>query len=210
MTDQIAPIEPPDGDPAVRDELSKPERILATAQRLFADTGHASVTVDTIAREAGVSRGLLHYYFGSMEDILAQVVRRNAESSLEAAGDVLRRARTRSEVTAALLTAFHQALSARPSLYALYFEAFVQARVHDRVREELASLYQRRRRELAGHLQEAHDRGVVGLPHGAEVTAALVISLADGAALQYLSDPSMPVAEVQAAADRTFDALFGA
>lgn len=186
---------------------SKPERILATAERLFAETGHRSLTVDAIAREAGVSRGLLHYYFGSMEDILAQVVRRNAESSLQAFADVLRRATSRDELIAGLLTAFAQALQARPSVYALYYEAFVQARVHDQVRDELATLYRTRRAALAGHLAEAESADIISLAAGPEVTAGLIIAFADGAALQVLSDPTLPVDGVREAAERMFVGL---
>ena len=189
--------------------LSKPERILATAERLFAETGHSSLTVDAIAREAGVSRGLLHYYFGSMEDILAQVVRRNAESSLQTFAHVLQQATSRDELIAALLTAFQQALQVRPSVYALYYEAFVQARVHERVREELATLYRTRREALAGHLAQAEARGIISLPSRPEVTAGLIISFADGAALQVLSDPTLPVDGVREAAERMFAGLFG-
>ena len=209
MSDGPTHDEAPEGVPEPdMDGLSKPERILVTAQRLFAETGHASLTVDAIAREAGVSRGLLHYYFGSMEDILAQVVQRNAVTSLEAFGHVLRSATSRDDLVTALVSAFRHVLATQPSLYALYYEAFVQSRVHDRVRDELATLFQTRRSTLAEHLRFAEDQGVITLPAGAEVTAGLVIALADGAALQYLSDPSMPVDEVHEASHRLFDALF--
>ena len=35
--------------------------------------------VGQIAREAGVSRGLLHYYFGTKERLLVEVARRDTE-----------------------------------------------------------------------------------------------------------------------------------
>ena len=41
--------------------------------------GAAGSTFDHVAREAGVSRGLLHYYFGSKERLLVEVVRRDSE-----------------------------------------------------------------------------------------------------------------------------------
>lgn len=195
---------------APTDEPSKPERILQTAERLFGEVGHASLTVDAIAREAGVSRGLLHYYFSSMEDILAQVVRRKGEEALATTGALVRSATSGEEVIDGLVGGFRAALDDRPNLYALYYEAYVQARVHTRVRDELAALYRTRRQVLADHLAAAEAGGLIALPHGAEATSGLVLSLADGAALQYLSDPSLPVAEVQAAARSLFGSLFAA
>ena len=41
--------------------------------------GAAGSTFDHVAREAGVSRGLLHYYFGSKERLLVEVVRHDCE-----------------------------------------------------------------------------------------------------------------------------------
>ena len=41
--------------------------------------GIAGSTFDHVAREAGVSRGLLHYYFGTKERLLVEVVRRECE-----------------------------------------------------------------------------------------------------------------------------------
>lgn len=47
-----------------------------------ATRGAAASTFDHVAREAGVSRGLLHYYFGSKERPL--VVRRDCDAGVAA------------------------------------------------------------------------------------------------------------------------------
>ena len=57
--------------------------------------GAAGSTFDHVAREAGVSRGLLHYYFGTKERLLVEVVRRDSEIRLAALGAALADARTR-------------------------------------------------------------------------------------------------------------------
>ena len=45
--------------------------------------GATGATFDHVAREAGVSRGLLHYYFGTKERLLAEVVRRDCDLRME-------------------------------------------------------------------------------------------------------------------------------
>ena len=48
--------------------------LLDAAERLLVEVGHARVTTRRVAEEAGVNHGLVHYYFGSMENLLARVI----------------------------------------------------------------------------------------------------------------------------------------
>ena len=52
------------------------EALLDAAERLLIERGHAGITTRTLASEAGVNSGLVHYYFGSMEEVLVQVLER--------------------------------------------------------------------------------------------------------------------------------------
>ncbi len=58
------------------------QRIVDAMRHSIALRGTAGSTFDHVAREAGVSRGLLHYYFGTKERLLVEVVRRDAEVRL--------------------------------------------------------------------------------------------------------------------------------
>jgi AcrR family transcriptional regulator len=52
------------------------EALLDAAERLLADAGYASITTRRLATEAGVNHGLVHYYFGSNENLLVQALER--------------------------------------------------------------------------------------------------------------------------------------
>jgi AcrR family transcriptional regulator len=52
------------------------EAFLDAAERLLVSVGHAGVTTRALAEEAGANHGLVHYYFGSMENLLARVLER--------------------------------------------------------------------------------------------------------------------------------------
>jgi AcrR family transcriptional regulator len=52
------------------------EAFLDAAERLLVSVGHAGITTRSVAQEAGVNHGLVHYYFGSMENLLARVLER--------------------------------------------------------------------------------------------------------------------------------------
>jgi len=52
------------------------EALLDAAERLLADAGYAGVTTRRLAEEAGVNHGLVHYYFGSNENLLVRALER--------------------------------------------------------------------------------------------------------------------------------------
>ncbi|MDQ3669378.1 MAG: TetR/AcrR family transcriptional regulator [Actinomycetota bacterium] len=53
--------------------------LLDAAERLLVDIGHARITTRRVAEEAGVNHGLVHYYFGSIENLLVRVLERFTE-----------------------------------------------------------------------------------------------------------------------------------
>lgn len=52
------------------------EAFLDAAERLLIEVGYAGITTRRLAAEAGVNSGLVHYYFGSMEELFLQVLER--------------------------------------------------------------------------------------------------------------------------------------
>lgn len=55
------------------------EALLDAAERLLSDVGHAGITTRRLAEEAGVNHGLVHYYFGSNENLLLCTLERFTE-----------------------------------------------------------------------------------------------------------------------------------
>jgi TetR/AcrR family transcriptional regulator len=55
------------------------QNLLDAAERLLVEVGHGGITTRRLAREARVNHGLVHYYFGSVENLLVQVLERFTE-----------------------------------------------------------------------------------------------------------------------------------
>jgi AcrR family transcriptional regulator len=70
----------PAGASATRREVT--EALLDAAERLLVEHGYAAVTTRKLAAAAGVNHGLVHYYFGSMEEVMIQVLERFTERLL--------------------------------------------------------------------------------------------------------------------------------
>lgn len=52
------------------------EAFLDAAERLLISVGYAGISARRLAEEAGANHGLIHYYFGSMEQLFLQVLER--------------------------------------------------------------------------------------------------------------------------------------
>jgi len=51
-------------------------KLLDAAERLLIDVGHSAVTTRLVSKEAGLNQGLVHYYYGSMEELFLAVLER--------------------------------------------------------------------------------------------------------------------------------------
>jgi AcrR family transcriptional regulator len=55
------------------------DALLDAAERLLVDVGYSGITTRRLAEEAGVNHGLIHYYFGSIENLLVRALERFTE-----------------------------------------------------------------------------------------------------------------------------------
>src|SRR5215208_2339570 len=55
------------------------EAFLDAAERLLVEVGYAGISTRRVAAEAKANQGLVHYYFGSMDELFVQVLERFTE-----------------------------------------------------------------------------------------------------------------------------------
>ncbi|MFN8052616.1 MAG: helix-turn-helix domain-containing protein [Acidimicrobiales bacterium] len=78
-SDRASVTAAPRSEPRARTRLEPSQRheeILAVAAEMFRDRDYHAVSLEAIAEGAGVTRGLLHHYFGSKRALYLEVVRR--------------------------------------------------------------------------------------------------------------------------------------
>jgi AcrR family transcriptional regulator len=151
--------------------------------------GAAGSTFDVVAREAGVSRGLLHYYFGSKERLMVEVVRTDCDARVAALEEQLSAGTTVDEIVAVLVQSLQAFVADEPGVQAVLYEMLSASRRSEEIRAELAELYRRWRDQLAEALREREQEGVVRLDAEPEAVAAMLFALGDGMGLQLISDP---------------------
>jgi AcrR family transcriptional regulator len=172
-------------------ELSgdKAKRIVDAMRTSVAQRGAAGSTFEHVAREAGVSRGLLHYYFGTKERLLVEVVRRDAELRVTRLDEMLEKAKTVDDVLDVLVSSLTDMIDNEPGFFLLLYELFSAGRRNPDIQREVGQLFERTRSHVGEVLAAKESEGVISLRFEAEAVVSYLFALGDGFALQALSDP---------------------
>ncbi|MFL5818281.1 MAG: TetR/AcrR family transcriptional regulator [Conexibacter sp.] len=181
-------------------ESDKAKRIVDAMRESVAARGAAGSTFDHVAREAGVSRGLLHYYFGTKERLLVEVVRRDSEIRLAALAASLGDARTADDFIDALVRSLEELIGRDPGFVVLMHELFTLSRRNEEIAGELATLARVARTDIAASLEAGQAEGVVRLGDEPDAVAGVLLALADGLALRFLIEPELDPRPILAAA----------
>lgn len=165
------------------------EQIVRATIRCLAREGYSGLTMKKVSRQAGVSQGILHYYFAdkrailvaALETVMADLDRRVAAAQARSGRDP--QARLRALVRASL----EAAVDAR-EVWVVFVE-FWGEMMHDaRLRAINADLYARMRRLIGALVGQGSRSGRFRRVDPASA-AAVVLGLLDGVALQLTFDP---------------------
>lgn len=163
------------------------DQIVRATIRCLARDGYAGLTMKRVAVEAGVSQGILHYYFRDKRAILAAAAERvtadlDRRVAAEARGARDARGRLRALVRTCLETAVR-----RRDFWTVFIEFWGEA-LHDR---RLAAVnrraYARARRLLGAGLARGIASGEFR-PVEIDEAAVVVLALLDGVSLQLTFD----------------------
>jgi AcrR family transcriptional regulator len=167
----------------------KAQRIIDAMRQSVARRGSAGSTFDHVSREAGVSRGLLHYYFGTKEQLLVEAVRRDCELRLERLQGQLSTAQSADDFIDLMAQSLQETIREDPDFVTLVFELFTLSRRNADIALEYAGLMRRSREQVAGMLAAGEKEGILRLHAEPEAVAEVLFSLGDGLALRMLSEP---------------------
>src|SRR5213593_3530665 len=165
------------------------EQIVRATIRCLARDGYTGLTMKKVARAAGVSQGILHYYFADKRAILvaalaavtADLDRRVATA--QARGSREPRTRLRALITACLRLAVEE------REFWIVFVEFWGEMMHDRrLRELNAALYERMRRQIGTLIAQGIRAGTFRRVDRLQA-AAVILALVDGVSLQLTFDP---------------------
>jgi TetR/AcrR family transcriptional repressor of bet genes len=164
------------------------EQIVRATIRCLARDGYSGLTMKKVAKEAGVSQGILHYYFADKRAILVAALGR-VMTDLDRR--VLREARgtrdPRQRLRAVIRACLSVAIEARE--FWVVFVEFWGEMMHDRTLAKInAELYTRVRRLIGGIVAQGTGARLFRRV-APEHAGAVILALADGLSLQLTFDP---------------------
>ena len=169
------------------------EAFLDAAERLLVSVGYSRISTRAVAEEAGANHGLVHYYFGSMENLLARVLERFTERliarqrAMYSAPDVPFADKWRTAM---------RYLDADRSYQKVWYELQALAWNRPELRERVAHVDAEWRAVLTEALAEPRERYGIDMPLEALVT--LVVTFNEGMILERLSGIEAGQAELLA------------
>jgi AcrR family transcriptional regulator len=159
------------------------EALLDAAEQLLVDVGYAKITTRRLAEEAGVNHGLVHYYFGSVENLLLQALERFTDRLIarqrelyEAEGPFIEKWRT----------AIRYLLSEDVTYEKVWAELQALAWNDPEIRERLALVNAEWRAVLTDALREPHRE--LGIEMPLEALVSLVMTFNIGIMVERLGD----------------------
>jgi AcrR family transcriptional regulator len=171
----------------------KAARIVEAMRASVAARGIAGATFDHVAREAGVSRGLLHYYFQTKERLLVEVVRRESQVRGELLDQAVAGAANADELIDALVRSFEELLAGGSSEVIMFYELLTLAQRNAEIATELEELARNLRHRLAEALRRESAAGVFELREEPDDVASFLLVLADGVMIRRRSEPALDV-----------------
>jgi AcrR family transcriptional regulator len=127
------------------------------------------------------------------------VVRRDTEHRIARLDEPVGRAKTTDELLEVLVADLEDSIQNDPGFWVLLFDLFTAGRRNPEIQREVAELFNRTRAHLADILRAKETEGVIDPRFDVDAVVALLFALADGIALQLLSDPDRDHKDVIAA-----------
>jgi AcrR family transcriptional regulator len=166
------------------------DNLLDAAERLLVEIGHAGITTRRVAAEAGVNHGLVHYYFGSVENLLLRVLERFTER-------LVARQRAMYSADIPFIEKWRTAmryLDADREYQKVWFELQPLAWNNPDLQERVAHVNSEWRTVLSEAFAEPRERYGIEMP--LEALVSLVITFNEGLMLERLSGVSNGHAEL--------------
>ncbi len=162
-------------------------QLTRAAYKVVGQKGYYDFTIRDIAREAGLSTGLVHYYFKNKEDLLLNLLKEINKNMLV----ILNRSISvaddpRDKLNIFMKQAFDLVENEKDYFY-IVIDFWTQVNKNDRMKRANIKLFKSYRDEVSRILKEGVERGVF-VKMDVEFTSAVIISIIQGLIIQYVID----------------------
>lgn len=162
-------------------------QLTKAAYKVVARKGYYNFTIKDIAKESGLSAGLVHYYFKDKEDLLLNLIREMNKNLKK----YLNRALSESDSPADKLMIFcdqaFQLVETEKDYFYVLIDFWTQINHNARIKKANEKLFWSYREEIGVILREGVEKGVF-IDMDIDFSATVIISLIQGTIIQYVID----------------------
>jgi AcrR family transcriptional regulator len=163
-------------------------QLTRAAYKVVGEKGYSDFTIKDIAREAGLSTGLVHYYFKNKEDLLFKLLKGmndNLKRDLNKALTVLDDPQ---EKLLAFCNEAFDLVHKEKAYFSVLVDFVAQINRNRRIHQAMVKLFQSYRDEIVAILKEGVAKGVFAVAD-VQLTSVIIVSLIQGNIFQHLIDP---------------------
>jgi TetR/AcrR family transcriptional regulator, fatty acid metabolism regulator protein len=163
------------------------QQIVSATVECIAKYGYHNFSMQDVAKAAGVSKGIIHYYFLNKDELLLSVLEKvsgNIESlladELKLSTDPEQRLKAFIKVTAQIVTNMRE-------YYQVSMDFWTQINQKKEIKDVISNHYAKFRKSCADLITEGMDKGAFRKGNAMHY-ASLLVSIIDGLSLQWLFD----------------------
>lgn len=163
-------------------------QLTSATYNVVSKKGYYNFTIKDIAQEAGMSTGLIHYYFKNKQDLLLNLLReinRNIRASLQQ--DLEHLSDPIDRLAAFIERACNLVMQEKNYFYVL-LDFWTQLNHNERMRTAIQKLYKSYRDVCSEILNEGIEQGKFN-NIDVRYTATMIVSMVQGLIIQYVIDP---------------------
>jgi len=168
----------------------KLEHLLDMAFRCLSRHGFGGTTMERMAKEAGVSKGTLTYYFKNKEDITCRIASHVAAGFFGEVRQALQELKDPKERLTRAIELLWTGYMGQPELITGYYDLWAESFFHPALKEQVIAIYTDFRRIF---LDELVRLSAEAGPDGKRLLsdAVLIAGVVDGVAIQFFLEPEL-------------------
>jgi AcrR family transcriptional regulator len=172
------------------------DELVGAAERLFSEQGFHATTIDSVAAEAGFTKGAVYSNFESKEDLFFAVYKRRVDRRVEQMEAAVREASTAREAIEGMIPGAGGRPEAEDGWLAVFFEFWAHVLRHPELRERFAEQHRRVIEPLARASQQLVDERLRERPEDAYKLATARFAMQLGLQLERLTQPDVVDADL--------------
>ena len=168
-------------------EKVRKEQIVSTAIAAIAENGYINTPLSEIARRAGISKGVISYYFGSKDDLIRDVIERILQDEKAYLSGEIARGKTPSEKILIYISSSFKYMETNRQSFEAIVDLWGSMTTHEKKLDFNKRSYDPCRKLLGKIIMEGIERGEFA-EIDVRLTASLIQAMIDGLMIQWLFD----------------------